>query len=91
LAFKGVKSKAKSQTKHTLSVAELFCTLDVEERARVKDTREKGVEISSVNMVQKNNSNAYCKNIKKNKQQNATKPKQIIVSRVVSRVGPIFP
>jgi hypothetical protein len=58
-------------------VAELIGTLDVEERARGKDTREKGIETSSANMVQKKNSNASRNNKKKNKQQNATKPKQI--------------
>ena len=35
------------------SVAELIESLDVEERARAKDTRGKGVESSSANMVQK--------------------------------------
>jgi hypothetical protein len=60
------------------SVAELIGFLDVEERARAKDTREKGVETSSANMVQKKNSNASHINKKKNKQQNATKPKQAV-------------
>jgi hypothetical protein len=58
------------------SVAELIGSLDVEERARAKDTRGKGVQTSSANMVQKKNSNASHNNKKKNKQQNATKPKQ---------------
>jgi hypothetical protein len=40
------------------SVAELIGSLDVEERARAKDTRGKGVETSSANMVQRQNSNA---------------------------------
>jgi hypothetical protein len=40
------------------SMAELIGSLDVEERARAKDTRGKGVETSSANMVKKNNSNA---------------------------------
>jgi hypothetical protein len=53
----------------------MFCSLDVE-RARKKDTRGKGVDTSSANMVQKNNSNASHNNKKKNKQQNAIKPKQ---------------
>ena len=39
------------------SVAELIGSLDVEERARAKDTRGKGIETSNVNMVQKKNSN----------------------------------
>jgi hypothetical protein len=58
------------------SVAELIGFLDVEERARAKDTHGKGVDTSSANMVQKNNSNASHNNKRKNKQQNATKPKQ---------------
>jgi hypothetical protein len=49
------------------SVAELIGSIDVEERARAKDTREKGVETSSANMVQKNNSNVSHNNKKKNK------------------------
>jgi hypothetical protein len=49
------------------SVAELIGSLDVEERARAKDTREKGVETSSANMVQKKNSNASHNNKMKNK------------------------
>jgi hypothetical protein len=58
------------------SVAELIGSLDVEERARAKDTRRKGVETSSVNMVQKKNSSVSHNNKKKNNQQNAMKPKQ---------------
>jgi hypothetical protein len=50
------------------SVAELIGSLDVEERARAKDTRGKGVETSSANIVQKKNSNASHNNKKKNKQ-----------------------
>ena len=57
-------------------MAELIGSLDVEERARVKDTRGKGVESSSVNMVQKKNSNASHNKKKKNKQENNSKPKQ---------------
>jgi hypothetical protein len=49
-------------------VTELISSLDVEERARAKDTHGKGVETSSANMVQKNNSNASHNNKKKNKQ-----------------------
>jgi hypothetical protein len=56
------------------SVAELIGSLNVEEMERAKDTHGKGVEASSANMIQKKNSNASHK--KKNKQQNATKPKQ---------------
>jgi hypothetical protein len=58
------------------SVAELIISLNVEEKARAKDTRGKGVETSSANMVQKKNSNASHNNKKKNKQQNAMKPEQ---------------
>jgi hypothetical protein len=57
-------------------VAELIRSLDVEERARAKDTRGKGVETSSANMVQRKNSNVSHNNKNKNKQHNATKPKQ---------------
>jgi hypothetical protein len=57
-------------------VAELIGSLDVEERARAKDTCRKGVETSSANMVQKKNSNASHNNKHKNKQLNAMKPKQ---------------
>jgi hypothetical protein len=60
------------------SVTELIGSLDVEERARAKDTRGKGVETSSVNMVQKKNSNVSHNNKKKNKEHNATKPKQAV-------------
>jgi hypothetical protein len=56
-------------------VVELIGSLDVEERARAKDTRGKGVETFSANMVQKKNSNVSHNNKKKNKQQNVTKPK----------------
>ena len=59
------------------SVAGLIGSLDVEEKARAKDTRGKGVvETSNANMVQKkNNFNAH--NKKKNKPpQNQTKTKQ---------------
>jgi hypothetical protein len=63
------------------SVAELIGSLDVEERARAKDIRRKGVKTSSVNMVQKKNSNVSHNNKKKNKQHNATKPKQAASSK----------
>jgi hypothetical protein len=59
------------------SVAELIGSLDVEERARAKDNRGKGVESSAANMVQKKNSFASYNKKKKNKQENNnTKPKQ---------------
>jgi hypothetical protein len=57
------------------SVAELIGSLDVEERTKAKDTRGKGVETFSANMVQKKNSNASHNNKNKNKKQNAMKPK----------------
>jgi hypothetical protein len=59
------------------NVAKLIGTLDVEERARAKD-KKKGVETSSANMVQKNNSFTFYK-IKKNqnnKQENTSQPVQ---------------
>jgi hypothetical protein len=59
-------------------VSELIGALDVEERARAKDGREKGVETSAANMVQKKNSFAFRNNKKKNQQENnQNKPKQI--------------
>jgi hypothetical protein len=57
------------------SVAKLIGSLHVEERARAKDTRGKGVETSSTNTIQNKNSNASHNNKRKNKQQNAMKPK----------------
>ena len=57
-------------------MAELIRSLDVEERARAKDNRGKGVETSAAIMVQKKNSFAS-RNKKKNLQENNnTKPKQ---------------
>jgi carbamoylphosphate synthase small subunit len=56
------------------NMVEVIGSLDVEERARVKDMRGKGVESSSANMVQKKNSNTS--HNKKNKQENNSKPKQ---------------
>jgi hypothetical protein len=59
------------------SIADLIDSLDVEEKARVKDTRGKGVVgTSSANVVQKNNSNKSHNKKKKNKQENPTKTKQ---------------
>ena len=48
------------------SVAELIGSLDVEEWARAKDNRGKGVESSATNMVQKKNSIASRNKKKKN-------------------------
>jgi hypothetical protein len=48
------------------SIADLIGSLDVEEKARAKDTRRKGVVgTSSANVVQKNNSNKSHNNNKK--------------------------
>jgi hypothetical protein len=47
------------------NVSELIGTLDVEKRVRAKDGREKEVETSAANMVQKKNSFVFCKNKKK--------------------------
>jgi hypothetical protein len=59
------------------SITDLIGSLDVEEKARAKDTRGKGVVgTSSANVVQKNNSNKSHNNKKKNKQENPTKTKQ---------------
>jgi hypothetical protein len=55
------------------SMAELIGSLNIEERARAKDTREKGIESSSANMLQKKNSNASHNNKKKNKQEKTTR------------------
>jgi hypothetical protein len=63
--------------RQAFSVDELIGSLDVEERARAKDSYGKVVETSSANMVQKKNSNVSHNNKKKNKQQNAMKPKQV--------------
>jgi hypothetical protein len=50
------------------SIADLIGSLDVEEKARAKDTRGKGVVgTSSANVVQKNNSNKSHNKKKKNK------------------------
>ena len=58
------------------SVAELIGSLDVEERARAKDNRGKGVESPAANMVQKKNS-FTSRNKKMNMQENNNaKPKQ---------------
>ncbi|XP_066333656.1 uncharacterized protein [Miscanthus floridulus] len=58
------------------SVAKLIGSLDVEERTRAKDTREKRVESSATNMVQRKNNNTSRNKKKKNKQENNSKPKQ---------------
>jgi hypothetical protein len=60
------------------SIADLIGSLDIEEKARAKDTRGKRVVgTSSANVVQKNNSNkSHNKKKKKNKQENPTKTKQ---------------
>jgi hypothetical protein len=72
------------------SVAELIGCLDVEERARAKDTRGKVVETSSANMVQRKNSNVSYNNKRKNKQQNAMKPKQAALFKKKNKVAGCF-
>ena len=58
-------------------MAELIGSLDVKDMARAKDNREKGVESSAANMVQKKNSFASRNKKKKNMQENNNgKPKQ---------------
>jgi hypothetical protein len=55
-------------------VVDLIGTLDVEEKARAKDSRGKGIAgSSSANLVQKKNHNAFKKN---NPHQNQSKAKQ---------------
>ena len=56
-------------------MAELIGTLDVEERARAKDTCRKGIESSSANMVQKKKNFNVSQN-KKKKHEKKEKPKQ---------------
>jgi hypothetical protein len=58
-------------------ISDLIGSLDVEEKARAKDTHGKGVVVtSSANVVQKNNSNkSYNNNKMKNKQENPTNTK----------------
>jgi hypothetical protein len=72
------------------SVAGLIGTLDVEERARIKDNQGKGIETSSANAVQKKNSNASHNNKKKNKQQNAMKPKQAATFKMKNKGAGCF-
>jgi hypothetical protein len=55
-------------------VTDLIGALDVEERARAKDTHGKGVESSSVNAVQKKNSNASHKKKKEKKERPSRQP-----------------
>ena len=70
------KSFQEGDKRQEFSVAELIVSLDVEERARAKDTQGKQVESSTANMVQRKNSNASRNKKKKNKQENNSKPKQ---------------
>jgi hypothetical protein len=58
------------------NVADLIGTLDVEERARAKDTHGKGVESSSANAIQKKNSNFNASH-KKKKEREAKADNQI--------------
>ena len=63
------------------SVAELIGSLDVEERARAKDTRGKGIESSSANMVQKENLNASRNKKKRSKRTTQSLNKQPLLRR----------
>jgi hypothetical protein len=56
-------------------VEELISTLDVEERARTKDSG-KGVETSTANVVRKRNFRKFIKKKNQNKQENTNKPVQ---------------
>ena len=67
-SWKDFTTSLKHQRKE-FDLAELMGTLDVEEKARAKDTHGKGVESSSANMVQKKKQYAFC-NKKRNKQEN---------------------
>ena len=63
--------------RQTFSIADLIGTLDVEEKARAKDTRGKGiVGQSSANFVQRNNSNPNFQKKRKKPSQNQPKTKQ---------------
>jgi hypothetical protein len=63
--------------RQVFSIADLIGSLDVEEKARVKDTHGKSVVGStSANLVQKNNSNAFHNSKKKNKMDKSAKAKQ---------------
>jgi hypothetical protein len=55
-------------------MADLIGTLDVEDRARAKDTCGKGVDSSSANVVQKKNYNFNASH--KKKKEKKEKPKQ---------------
>jgi hypothetical protein len=61
--------------RHEFNAEELIGTLDVEERARAKDT-EKSVETSTANVVQKRNFRKFNKKKNQNKQENTNKPVQ---------------
>jgi tartrate dehydratase alpha subunit/fumarate hydratase class I-like protein len=58
------------------SIAELIGSLDIDEKARAKDTHKKGVESSTANMVQRKNNNASHNKKKKNMKENNSKPNQ---------------
>jgi hypothetical protein len=65
-----------SHKRQEFNIVDLIGSLDVEEKARAKDTHGKGVVgTSSANVVQKNNSNNSHNNNNKNKQKNPTKTK----------------
>jgi hypothetical protein len=64
-----------SNMRQEFNVEELVGTLDVEERARTKDSG-KGVETSTPNVVQKRNFLKFNKKKKQNKQKNTNRPVQ---------------
>ena len=71
------------------SISDLIGTLDVEEKARAKDTRGKGiVGASSANFVQKNNSNSQKK--RKKPPQNQGKTKQTTAPAKKKKKGVCF-
>ncbi|XP_021321381.1 uncharacterized protein LOC110437305 [Sorghum bicolor] len=77
-SWKDFATSLKHQRKE-FGLIELMGTLDVEEKARAKDTHGKGVESSSANVVQKKKQFAFCnkkKNNQENKQGANSKPKQ---------------
>jgi hypothetical protein len=62
-------------------VTDRIGTLDVEERARAKDTHGKGVESSSANAVQKKNSNFNVSHKKKRKRKRGQSRQPILRRR----------
>ncbi|XP_021319240.1 uncharacterized protein LOC110436464 [Sorghum bicolor] len=92
LSWKNFATSLKHQRKE-FGLAELMETLDVEEKARAKDTYGKGVESSSANVVQKKKQFTF-RNKKKNKQENKQganpKPKQTATFKKKKAEGGCF-